>query len=84
MDPRVFSAFPPPAWEPASCQWCGAWVGMLLDAVSEWRQGAGGRRDVPFLAPSPYLTHWAWQGAGWMLALEAFQSQEEQRPFSYK
>lgn len=64
MDPRVFSAFPPPAWEPASCQRCGAWVGMLLDAVSEWRQGAGGRRDVPLLAPSPYLTHWGLAGGG--------------------
>lgn len=42
MDPWVFSALPPLAWEPASCQRCGAWVGVLLDAVSEWRWGEEG------------------------------------------
>lgn len=57
MGPRVFSALPPRAWEPSSCQRGGAW---WVCCWTQSRSGGGGRRDVP----SPYLTHWGLAGGG--------------------
>lgn len=56
--------------------------GVLLDGLSEWERGGEGH---PLSSPQPILNLlWGERGRVAVLALEAFHSQEEQRPFFYR